>query len=991
MPDFLLRKDTGELEIVSGTEPFTVTPAVGSGSYEVYRLDNSGSITLGTGDLTAPSLSELNIELSNDQATLNWSTDEANGTAYWVCTTQVDTPSSTQVISGQDHTGAPAEANGTVAANTSGAQSSPPLNGLAAGQNYTFHLLQQDASGNISNILSNTATIPGSSDTLPPVLRYLDVSLSGSTAQLTLSSDEANGTLYWVLTTSAQEPAASHILAGQSVGGTAPVAAGNQPVSTVDTQPAISVASLNIGTQYHFYILHRDDASNLSTTETISFTPSDVIAPTLSAVSATAAGTTGTLNWATDEGNGTGYWVCTATSTAPSDAQVIAGQNENGFSAIASGMQSVTAAGAQAEQIITGLANGQTYFFHLLHRDDSGNTSSVSSTTGVTVSNASASINIVERSADRVAPEGFFFDITLNGFDTPGPSGSSPYDPRLHELYYYWDFGDPGTFTSPENMIDQHKNSNTSYGPTAVHTYRSAGNYTVSCLVVEPSSGKSTVASLNIAVGNPEALFAGANTIFVDTTGSGTGAPAGAAVRNSLAAAFALVGGQEATPKRIMLRRGQTFAFGGYNFRHIPTIHMVAQNGTGAKPVINQTGTSLWNNLDGSRSANKDLIVQGLDFRGGYDTGIMSGPAHNGFFFVENAPQQALFDQCDFDGFETAILVEDIGGTGDRINLICNDNHVTNWKAYGFYGGYGHLAFAGNRFTQNVNALSGSSESGIQGSALRMQSPRQAFIHGNEFFANFGWFVNVPDYFTAQPAVRCMSSPMAGVVMNIQANTFEGGFNCFSFEAGPPAPGLPINALIEKNMMVGNHMTRKFGNIQYGGVTLRNNVCILPNVKRLDGLFNPAQCFDILNNPAGSAENLAAPIKVYNNTLINLMDEQNTVGTATAIPLLDGAVGSFSGLEEANNILHQPNLPSPDAPDAPLHVTPLWDARYLGYVDPDTPRDAATRTPIDTPALYQPAATSDALGDALNEPVAFDDFFGNPRPQYPSRGALEMP
>ena len=254
MPDFLLRKDSGELEIVSGTEPFTVTPAAGAGSYDVYRLDNAGAITLGSGDLTAPTLAGLSVQISDDQAVLNWSTDEGNGTAYWVCTTKVNVPSSAQVISGQDHTGAAAEASGTVGTTAAGAQNTLPIDGLTEGQSYTFHLLQQDTAGNISNTLSETAIIPGG-DIIPPILRYLQVDLSGTTATLSLSSDEANGTLYWVVTTSAQAPSATNILNGQGVGGASVIAAGNQPVTVVDTQPAITVPSLSLGTSYHFYVL----------------------------------------------------------------------------------------------------------------------------------------------------------------------------------------------------------------------------------------------------------------------------------------------------------------------------------------------------------------------------------------------------------------------------------------------------------------------------------------------------------------------------------------------------------------------------------------------------------------------------------------------------------------------------------------------------------------------------------------------------------------
>ena len=47
MPDYLLKKSTGEIELVSGSEPFTVTPSFGDGDYEVFCLENGTAITVG--------------------------------------------------------------------------------------------------------------------------------------------------------------------------------------------------------------------------------------------------------------------------------------------------------------------------------------------------------------------------------------------------------------------------------------------------------------------------------------------------------------------------------------------------------------------------------------------------------------------------------------------------------------------------------------------------------------------------------------------------------------------------------------------------------------------------------------------------------------------------------------------------------------------------------------------------------------------------------
>jgi hypothetical protein len=991
MPDFLLRKDTGELELVTGTEPFTVSPTAGGGTYDVYRLDNGGSVTLAASDTQAPDISNLTVMVTNDDAVLEWSTTEASGSAYWVCTTQVDMPDPEQIIAGQDHTGAAAEASGVQSVTTTGPQTSQPVSGLIEGESYAFHLLQQDASGNTSAILTNTALVPNDDD-IAPALRYLEASASGTTATLTLSSDEANGMLYWVLNEQAQQPDASQLAAGLGADGSSPFANGTQPVTQTDAQPAIVVAGLVPNTTYYFHVMHRDVAGNDSAIDSVDFLATDIQAPTLSGVGVALSGSTATLNWSSDEGNGTGYWVCSTSATVPTEAQVIAGNDHTGATALASGMQVISSAGSQAEQVVTGLSEGPTYFFHLLHQDDSGNSSPVVSTTGVIVSSASAVINIVNRSADRVAPEGFLFDVTLSGFDTPaGQAGG--YNEQLHELYYLWDFGDAGYFTAPENLPEAHKDADRAYGPLVSHTYRTAGNYTVSCLVVEPSSGKSTVASINITVGNPEASFGGVNTIFVDTTGAGAGAPAGALITTSLAAAYATASGQDATPKRIMLKRGQTFSFAGANLAFVPTLHIVAEPGAGAKPIVTMGGQIVWTNGSGS-GLPKDFVAQGIDWRGPYDSSTSAGTRFPLFQILQNPPETALFDQCDMSGFQQALVTEDIDGTGRNAVLIANDNHITNWHSYAIYGAYGKIVITGNRLAAPQNALSGNGPDGVQGGPIRLPLPTHTVIHSNDLFSNGGWFTNVPDFYTTQPTIRWMTSPVAGAVLNMQANGLEAGFSCLDCVSGPPAAGQPVNAVVEKNIMVGNHMSVTFGRFQYGGMTIRNNVCLMPRVQRVAGVFNPGSFFWLINNPTGSTANLSAPMRIYNNTLVNLMDNSTTYidqWTPSAQPLPVTSNPGFTSVLEANNVIHQPNLPNPIIGDAPLSVEGLWDARYAGYVDPDTPRVTATITPNDTPALYRPTTGSDALGDAINGPVAFDDFFGNPRPQYPSRGALEMP
>lgn len=120
-----------------------------------------------------------------------------------------------------------------------------------------------------------------------------------------------------------------------------------------------------------------------------SATPSaDVTAPTLSSPTDTANGAnamTGSVS--TNEANGTLWWVVSTSATAPSAAQVKAGQMHTGAAAAASGSQAVTTTGVQ-NMSDNGLAAGTAYYTHFMHEDAATNQSAVSSADGFTTAAA---------------------------------------------------------------------------------------------------------------------------------------------------------------------------------------------------------------------------------------------------------------------------------------------------------------------------------------------------------------------------------------------------------------------------------------------------------------------------------------------------------------------------------------------------------------------------------------------------------------------------
>ena len=102
-------------------------------------------------------------------------------------------------------------------------------------------------------------------DVTAPVLSSpTGTSTGATTASGTVSTDEGNGTLYWVVTQSATTPSVAQIQAGNDHLGAAADDSGNQSVVATGVQNA-SASGLTTETTYYFHYQHQDAATNDST------------------------------------------------------------------------------------------------------------------------------------------------------------------------------------------------------------------------------------------------------------------------------------------------------------------------------------------------------------------------------------------------------------------------------------------------------------------------------------------------------------------------------------------------------------------------------------------------------------------------------------------------------------------------------------------------------------------------------------------------------
>lgn len=372
--------------ITSPAETIAWDATIGSG-YTNGTRHYSLYLTYSTGDTTPPTLSSPSASATGGTTgSGSVSTDEGNGTLYFVVTTSATAPTAAQVKAGQDNAGAAAADSGSQSVSATGSQSiSGGFTGLTSETTYYAHYMQEDAATNQSSVASSSS-FTTADVTAPTLSSPTATDNADGTADGHVDTDEANGTLYWIISTSATAPSVAQIQAGNDSTGSAAADSGSQSVTATGTQD-VTATGLADGTTYYFYFQQQDAATNDSTVASASgFTTGDTTAPTLTSPSASATGATAaTGSVSTDEANGTLYWVCTESGTAPSVAQIQADQDNSGSAAADSGSQSVSATGVQNVSA-SGLTPSTTYYIHFQHDDAASNHSAVVSSASFTTS-----------------------------------------------------------------------------------------------------------------------------------------------------------------------------------------------------------------------------------------------------------------------------------------------------------------------------------------------------------------------------------------------------------------------------------------------------------------------------------------------------------------------------------------------------------------------------------------------------------------------------
>jgi len=274
--------DESRVISAAGVESFSVTGLSASTTYnaqfshrdaagnEATPVQSVSFTTDAAPDTTAPILSAPTATATGtSSADFSVTTDESNGTLYMLVSPLDVAPSVAQIQAGEDSSGGTPVLFEFFEVLATGAQLDTTTI-LQPGSTYYTYFQQQDLAGNDSAVVAASAftTDAAQSDTTPPALSAGSAVPTGSqTATISVSSNESNGTLYWILSTSSTLPSVAEIQAGQASGGGAAARDGSQPVTVTGGQPAIDLTGLAPGTTYYAFFQQIDAAGNDSAVE----------------------------------------------------------------------------------------------------------------------------------------------------------------------------------------------------------------------------------------------------------------------------------------------------------------------------------------------------------------------------------------------------------------------------------------------------------------------------------------------------------------------------------------------------------------------------------------------------------------------------------------------------------------------------------------------------------------------------------------------------
>ncbi|MCA6381841.1 MAG: choice-of-anchor J domain-containing protein [Cytophagales bacterium] len=251
----------------------TLTPSTGSGSRPTSAIDDF-QLSYAAGDVTPPSFTATYPKISNLTSSgfdLITNHNEIGKTYLVILPNNAAAPTSAQVKSGQDATGASLPSNlvGSVYVTVINFEYAISVAGLSDNTDYDVYAVAEDLIPNIQatptkiDVKTNTA-----GDVTPPTFSSTYPNINSITPGgfiVRTSLDEAGKTFFVVLPSGANAPSPAQVKNGQDgVGATlASNLAGTITVNNASSEFALPVSGLNSNTAYDVFLVAEDNVPNL--------------------------------------------------------------------------------------------------------------------------------------------------------------------------------------------------------------------------------------------------------------------------------------------------------------------------------------------------------------------------------------------------------------------------------------------------------------------------------------------------------------------------------------------------------------------------------------------------------------------------------------------------------------------------------------------------------------------------------------------------------
>ncbi len=308
-------------------------------------------------------------------------TNENSKAYYIVLVDGAAVPSADQVKAGQDSNdnavAADKKGDFTLTANT---EAEANVTGLATSTAYDIFVVTEDGVPNLTEVVKVDVSTTAAPDTTPPTVEAgypKTVNVTPNTLDLLAKTNENSKAYYIVLVDGAAVPSADQVKAGQDSNDNA-VAADKKGdfTLTANTEAEANVTGLATSTAYDIFVVTEDGVPNLTEVVTVDVsttTAPDTTPPTVEAGYPKTANVTHNaldLLVKADEDGKAYYIVLVDNATAPTAAQVKAGQDSTGTAVAADkkGDFALTA-NTEATANLAGLATSTAYDIFVVAED----------------------------------------------------------------------------------------------------------------------------------------------------------------------------------------------------------------------------------------------------------------------------------------------------------------------------------------------------------------------------------------------------------------------------------------------------------------------------------------------------------------------------------------------------------------------------------------------------------------------------------------------